>query len=121
MDSLPKVKRRKCGGRTNFFRLLSRPDITIRVGTVNEMNAINVALLAFPDGSTIYLKDATPDQIRAANKGWRDSLSEDQRAIHQFERTMGGMVMLRMLESDYSAIPATNHPAIQALHNDNSR
>lgn len=78
------------------------------------MTTINVAVIAYPDGSTVHIKDATAEQIRKANKGWWSA-----RAGPQFERyrdVIGGVVFIRMPESDYEAIPATNHPAILALH-----
>lgn len=80
--------------------------------------SIKVTAILYPDGQHIWIKDCTAEQIRACNKAWRESLSDEQRAEHEAAQTMGGAVILSMLENDYYAIPATNSPMAMALVTD---
>lgn len=77
--------------------------------------SIRVTMVAYPDGSSIYLKDATREQIDIANKAWRASLSPERKAAHWAAATMGGAIVLTMLEDDYNALGTSNHPALVAL------
>lgn len=75
------------------------------------MKTINVACIVLPNGQTILHKQATADNIRQYNKAWWNSLSSEAQEQHRTAGTMGGCVLVRMLESDYEAMPTNNEIA----------
>lgn len=80
------------------------------------MKTIDVVVICYPDGSTVHLREADRKEIEKANKGWRDSLTPDERSRYEEAGiTGGGAVVIRMIESDYEAMWSSNHPALVAL------
>ena len=65
---------------------------------------IEVLFVMPPDGNHAWLpveKGVSEDFF----KRWRESLTDEQRADHEGSGTLGGVMQIRMLKSDYDKIP----------------
>lgn len=58
-------------------------------------STIDVACVAFPDGTVIWTDRVESSYIDELMKAWRSAHSEDR--LKELEGTLGGVVVLRML------------------------
>jgi hypothetical protein len=70
-------------------------------------DVIDVCCIATPDGRAFWCQ-ADPETLGTFWANWRASLPAEQRDLHERAGCLGGVVRVRMLESDYRAIPATS-------------
>lgn len=66
---------------------------------------VKIACVVLPDGRIGFMPE-NRDTIGACIKSWKDGLTDDQKIAHKFANTLGGVVIVTMLKSDYENIPA---------------
>lgn len=70
--------------------------------------AIDVLYIALPDGTGLWSDTVTAEYAKQCMASWRAGLTDAKRAEYEAAGVMGGVVVLRMLRSDYQHIPTTN-------------
>jgi hypothetical protein len=73
-------------------------------------NVIEVCCIATPDGRAFWCR-AEPDCIAQFWMNWKASLPEEKRKLYEERGCVGGVVIIRMLESAYRSITATSESA----------
>jgi hypothetical protein len=73
-------------------------------------NVIDVCCIATPDGRAFWC-EPDPGTIARFWTNWKASLPAEQRELYERRGCLGGIVKIRMLESAYRAIGATNESA----------
>jgi hypothetical protein len=69
---------------------------------------IDVACIALPDGTVVWSDDIDTRSIDAHMRAWRESLAPHRREVLERAGVLGGVVIIRMIQEDYLAIPTTN-------------
>lgn len=74
-------------------------------------SVIDVCCIATPDGRAFWC-EPEPETIASFWANWKAALPAEQRELYGRRGCCGGIVKIRMLESAYRAISATNEGAI---------
>ncbi len=80
----------------------------------NKPETIRVACLVPPDGNIGFVSVDKPEDANAVHEAWakwRAAQTDEQKAEHHAAHTYGGVVYMRMLRSDFDAIPFDAIPA----------
>jgi hypothetical protein len=67
---------------------------------------IEVFCVITPDGHLTYTWNI--DGARQVMRDWSAGLTTEQKAVHERANTMGGVVLARILKSDFDQIPMTS-------------
>lgn len=73
-------------------------------------NVIDVCCIATPDGRTFWCR-ADSDTLAQFWTNWKASLSVEKRELYEQRGCVGGVVVIRMLESAYYGITASSESA----------
>ena len=68
--------------------------------------AIDVSVLALPDGETFHIDSTDSDVIREEISKWKALQTKDKLEELDVAGAIAGVVMIRMLETDYSKLKA---------------
>jgi hypothetical protein len=69
-----------------------------------ELDVIQVACIATPDGHAVWMAEPDHDRLSAYWNEWRDGLDAERREAMREGNVVGGVVVITMFRADFDAI-----------------